>query len=199
MAKKKDSARKKQARRKRASARRRRQQQAVWLWGGGIALILAALVFMARAGSSCGVSDMARQGAPLANFTLKDIDGKTVHLDDYQGQTVLINFWATWCPPCRAEMPALKAYYEAHQDEGFVILAVNAQEGLSQVRQFAYDYQLPFPVLLDETACAVSGYGVQSFPTSIVIGPDGVVRKIHIGMLDPATLESEVTPILRGE
>ncbi len=198
MAKKKQSSRK-QVRRQRAQARRKRQQQAMWMWGGGLLLILTALVFMARTGSSCGVSAMAQMGEPASDFTLKDIEGNTVHLSDYEGQTVLINFWATWCPPCRAEMPALKAYYEAHQDEGFVILAINAQEGLSQVRQFAYDYRLPFPVLLDETACAISGYGVQSFPTSIIVGPDGRVQKIHIGMLDPETLENEVTPIVRGE
>jgi thiol-disulfide isomerase/thioredoxin len=189
----------KENRKQRYQRRKQAQQKAFLLWGGGLVLIVAALVFIMVKGTSCGVSQIARKGQPLDSFTLTDIDGNKVSLDDYRGKVVLVNFWATWCPPCRAEMPALKAYYEAHKDDGFMLVAVNAGESLSLVRQFAYDFHLPFPVVLDEATCAVSGYGITSFPTSLIVAPDGTLAAIHIGMLDPDMIESLVTPLLGNQ
>ncbi len=184
--------------RERAIAKRRQQQMqtAFWIAGGVLVVVAIILLIVSSGGSGCGVTHTARMNQPMDDFKLKDIDGNTVQLSDYRGKTVLVNFWATWCPPCKLEMPTLKDYYEKHKDDGFVILAIDARESLSQVREYAYGMKLTFPVLLDEQACAINGFGISSFPTSIIVGPDGVIKKIHIGMFEPDMMEEEVTPLL---
>ena len=132
----------------------------------------------------------------MEDFKLTDIHGKTVRLSDFAGKAVLINAWATWCPPCKAEMPDLNAYYQAHQDEGFVILAVNAGDSASQAAAFASQKGLAFPVLLDPNTRFLTSLGVRSFPTSILVGSDGVVKTIHVGMFTPQSLDAEITPYL---
>lgn len=140
-----------------------------------------------------------RVGAPLSSFSLTDIQGNKVKLSDYKGKVVLVNAWATWCPPCRAKMPDLNAYYQAHQTDGFMVLAVNAGDPLSSAAAFAQSNGLAFPVLLDPDLQLLDGFGIHSFPTSIVVGRDGRVKTIHVGMFTPQALETEVTPLLAQE
>lgn len=90
-----------------------------------------------------------QEGEPAPNFTLTTLDGKTVQLSDYRGKAVLLNFWGTWCEPCRTEMPALQNAYDQYKDQGFEVLAVNIAETDVAVSSFVEQYQLNFPVLLD--------------------------------------------------
>ncbi len=161
---------------------------------GALLLIGFLLLSFHQAGAQVVVPP--RVGAPLGNFTLMDIQGQQVQLQDYQGKVVLVNSWATWCPPCRAEMPDLTAYYQAHQKEGFVVLAINAGDPQSSAASFAQRYQLAFPVLLDPDLRVLDGFGIHDFPTSIVIGRDGRVKTIHVGLYTPQALESDVKPLL---
>jgi cytochrome c biogenesis protein CcmG/thiol:disulfide interchange protein DsbE len=108
----------------------------------------------------------------------------------------LINGWATWCPPCRAEMPALQAFYDAHRDQGFVILAINAGESQGTVSAFISQMDFTFPVLLDPGERVLSSLGTTGLPTSFVVGQDGVVSYIHAGGLTMDVLETRVTPLL---
>jgi len=96
-------------------------------------------------------------------------------------------------------MPDLNAYYQAHQTDGFVVLAVNAGDPLSSAASFAKSNGLAFPVLLDPDLHLLDGLGIHSFPTSIVVGRDGRVKTIHVGMFTPQALETEVTPLLSQE
>jgi cytochrome c biogenesis protein CcmG, thiol:disulfide interchange protein DsbE len=137
-----------------------------------------------------------RIGTPLNNFSLLDIQGHKVQLSDYLGKVVLINAWATWCPPCRAEMPDLNAYYQAHHNDGFVVLAVNAGEAQADAAAFAQNSDLTFPVLLDSDYHLLDGLNIHDYPTSIVVGRDGKVKAIHIGMYRPEELAVDVTPLL---
>ena len=138
----------------------------------------------------------ARKGAQFGNFTLTDVNGKQVQLSDYAGRPVLINAWATWCPPCQAEMPDLNAYYKAHSGQGFVILAINAGETSAQASNFANQLGLTFPILLDPSERLMDALHIADFPTSILVGRDGLVKAIHIGRMTPAMLEEEISPFL---
>lgn len=164
--------------------------------GGGI-LILAAIVLYSITNSLAGNPTRVKIGAPLGNFTLTDLTGKSAHLSDYAGKAVLINAWATWCPPCKAEMPTLNQYYQAHRNQGFVILAVNAGDSQNTTEDFVSQNGLSFPVLLDPGARVLDAMGINDFPTSVLIGRDGVVKTVHLGSYTSQTLESEITPFLQ--
>lgn len=135
---------------------------------------------------------------PAPTFTANTLNGSSDSLANHSGEVILVNFWATWCPPCKAEMPDLNAYYQAHRDEGFTILAVNAREGESLVRPFIDNNNLTFPILMDPSGQIVNQYQIRSFPTSIIIDRSGVVRHIQVGIITPAQLEHIVTPLLQS-
>jgi len=128
--------------------------------------------------------------APAPPFSLTNLDGEIVSLEDYRGSVVLLNFWATWCTTCRSEMPAFEAGYTSYQDEGFVILAVNYDESAQMVSAYVEEMGLSFPVLLDPGAKTISLYRVRGFPTSFLIDQDGIIRQIHIGLLTEEFLRS---------
>lgn len=183
-------------RKERAASRRQQQKIAIPVYVAGGVLVLIAVVFLLSKNHSNTSVGPAQVGEPLGNFSLTDTNGKTVHLSDYAGQTVLVNAWATWCPPCRAEMPDLNTYYQTHHNKGFMILAVDAGDSASDAVAFASQNSLAFPVLLDPDLQLLTSLGIRSFPTSILVGSDGVVKTIHAGMFTPVSLEKEVTPYL---
>jgi peroxiredoxin len=161
-----------------------------------VGLVLGGLLLLTRDRSTAAPAGPARVGAALPNFTLIGLSGKQVQLSDYAGRPVLINAWATWCPPCRAEMPALHDFYREHQADGFALLAVNAGEAATQVKGFIDPSGFTFPVLLDPNISLLTQLGIRSFPTSILVGRDGRVKKIHVGMLNAAQLQTEIAPLL---
>jgi peroxiredoxin len=187
--------------RKERAAQRRRQQRIrnTLFIGGGVLIVVALFFLFVRNSSSMPHVSPAQTGKALSDFSLNDVGGKMIRLSDYSGKVVLVNAWATWCPPCKAEMPALNAYYQAHQADGFELLAVNAGDPVSDAAAFASQKGLAFPVLLDPNTSLLTGLGVHSFPTSIMVGRDGVVKAIHVGMFTPESLETEVTPLLLGQ
>jgi cytochrome c biogenesis protein CcmG, thiol:disulfide interchange protein DsbE len=186
-------------RKQRSTARRRQARRRTWLpylliGLGGLLLIGLLLMSFRQAGAQTAMPP--RVGAPLSNFALTDLQGQKVQLSDYPGKVVLVNAWATWCPPCRAEMPGINAYYQAHQKDGFMVLAINAGDPQSSAASFALSNNLAFPVLLDSDLRLLDGLGIHDFPTSIIVGRDGRVKYIHVGMFTPEALDSVVTPLL---
>jgi peroxiredoxin len=142
------------------------------------------IVLSAEAGAPAANELSAPQaGFPAPDFTLKALSGETVTLSDLKGQTVLVNFWATWCPPCRAEMPAIQKMYEEYRERGFTVLAVNNtfQDDPLAVAPFPAEYDLAFPILLDETADVSRAYQVRSLPSSYFINRYGVITQVVIG------------------
>ena len=123
-------------------------------------------------------------GKPAPDFVLQDLDGNLVRLSDFRGKTVVLNFWATWCPPCRAEMPALQAMYDQRlpQDD-FVVLAVDLlfEDSAGAVTDFVDDFELTFPVLLASEESVVRRYGVRGLPATFFIDRDGVLRDRALG------------------
>ncbi len=183
-------------RKERAASRRRHALVRNILLVGGAGLIVLALLLAFMQGSSAQNVVQARLGVSLGNFTLTDIQGRTVQLSDYAGKPVLINAWATWCPPCRAEMPVLNQYYQAHAGDGFVLLAVNAGDTQDLAASFASQNSLAFPILLDPGTRLLSQLGIYSFPTSVLVGRDGKVKTIHVGMFTAQSIEAEITPLI---
>jgi cytochrome c biogenesis protein CcmG, thiol:disulfide interchange protein DsbE len=138
-------------------------------------------------------------GFAAPDFDLETLGGDRLRLSDLQGQVVVVNLWATWCPPCRAEMPALQQLYEAHRDEGLVVVAVNAtdQDSATAARTFVADHGLTFPVALDTRGEASRAYALQAMPSTFVVDRQGVIREVLIGgPVSLATLRSVVTPLL---
>ena len=135
-------------------------------------------------------------GSPAPDFTLQNISGQSRALSALKGQPVLINFWATWCGPCRYEMPAIEAAYQQHKAEGFTVLAVDADEPLDVVAAFVSELGLSFEVLLDPGNVVNDVYRVRAYPTSYFVDRDGVVALLQIGSMTESQLQKNLEKIL---
>jgi peroxiredoxin len=136
-------------------------------------------------------------GFAAPDFTLDKLDGETVSLADLRGQVVLVNFWATWCPPCRAEMPAIQQMYERYRDQGFTVLAVDMQETDAQVAAFVDEMGLTFPILMDRDGSVSARYQVKALPSTFFIDREGIIQNVTLGgPMAPAFIESQVTGLL---
>jgi len=138
----------------------------------------------------------AKIGEPAPDFTLPTPEGENISLKEFQGQVVLINFWATWCPPCRLEMPFLEAAYQRYKDQGFTVLAVDQQESPQAVRAYFQELGLTFPVVIDGTGEVSSLYRVLALPTSYFVDRNGVVRIMHRGAMTQQQLEGYLAQVL---
>ena len=130
-------------------------------------------------------------------MTLTDTRGETHSLTDYRGQVVLVNLWATWCPPCKAEMPVLQSFYDQYKGKGFTIIAINDGDPAADVAQFEKDYQLTFPIWLDpEYYATEQAFKTLNLPSSFVIDRDGIVRLMWVGEINRMMLDQYVIPII---
>ncbi len=133
---------------------------------------------------------------PAPELNLHDLQGQAVKLSDWRGQVALVNNWATWCPPCKAEMPVLQAYYDAHKDQDFTLIAIEGGEPAAEVAEFARSYRLTFPVWVDEKSAALDAFQNWDIPSSYLVDREGVVRLTWVGPVTRQTLEKYVTPFL---
>ncbi len=138
----------------------------------------------------------AKVGQPISDFTLKDINGATHKISDYKGRPVLINAWATWCPPCRGEMPDLHALYLKYKATRFELLAINSGESQTAAASFIKEMGFTFPTLIDPNKTVLDGLGINGLPTSILVGRDGTVKYIHVGGLTPEMIAAQIEPLL---
>jgi peroxiredoxin len=115
------------------------------------------------------------------DFTLTDLDGNRHRLSDYLGQVVIINFWATWCPPCRAEMPSMQRAWEALKQEGIVMLGIDVGEDEDTIFLFTANYPVEFPLLLDRDSEVIAQWPVRGLPTTFVVDPKGRIVYQAIG------------------
>ena len=138
-------------------------------------------------------------GAPAPDFTLRSLTGQPVTLLALRGQVVLINFWATWCIPCQAEMPAIQHAYDAHKGSGFTVLAVNLNEPAKDVQDYVTRLGVNFPVLLDAGDAISSLYRVRGYPTSFFIDRGGTVAIEQVGMMSDTQLADHLAQLGLGE
>jgi peroxiredoxin len=121
------------------------------------------------------------------NFTLKDLNGNVVHLENYRGKVIFLNFWTTWCPACLVEMPSMEKLYQEFKDKDFIILAVDMQEDSETVKKFKAKFKLNFPILLDEEGIVASYYGVRAIPATYFIDRAGYLYAAAMGARDWAS------------
>jgi peroxiredoxin len=180
----------------------------------GLVILVAAFVFLIFGGSLFGDDEVSQpavaeltqgdvmtvllpeSGPPLQvgdqpyEFALQGVDGQTVALSQFIGQPILVNFWATWCGPCRIEMPEIQAIWEEHKDDGLVVLALDQSETAEDVQAYFDELGLTFTPLLDEGNDTAKNFGLQgTLPASVFINPDGEVSVIHRGVMTRGQLD----------
>jgi cytochrome c biogenesis protein CcmG/thiol:disulfide interchange protein DsbE len=157
-----------------------------WAFGAWAALAVSALAAQAP-------------GDTAPDFRLKTLAGDSVRLADLRGHPVVVNFWATWCPPCRYEIPLLADAYQAHAADSLIVLGVNGRDqelSTRAVQKFVADLQVPFPVLLDEKGRVRRRYRLRGLPTTVFVGPDGRVRAVIQGPFTAEALQQNLTALL---
>lgn len=177
-----------------------------WLWSAvvGIALILGGIwlissrISFGRSGginpaATTPVKAIALVGQPAPDFELKNLAGETIRLSDFKDKPVLVNFWATWCAPCRAEAPELQRAAVEYKDK-LVIIGVNmtTDDTPTQVPAFVEEFGLTFPIVLDETGEVSQAYQVIGLPTSIFIDQNGMVTDVRLGPINQAYIEAKL-------
>jgi len=138
-----------------------------------------------------------RVGAKAYDFALNDLQGNPVLLSDFRGKSVMVNFWAVWCGPCRYEIPAMVQLHRELQGQGFEILAVNVGDSPDKAASFAEQYGITFPVLLDRSAKVAVAYSVNAIPTSVFVDGSGIVRAVRVGALTESNLRRQVYELMR--
>jgi len=175
----------------------------MFLIGGGLLVIgIAALMLLPKITPPESNSNDLGTGPAVVDFPapdlqLQDLDGQPTSLVDYRGQVVLVNNWATWCPPCRQEMPILEAFYTDHHQQGFTIVAIDAGDAPGVVREFVDNYGMSFPVWIDPTSQALNRFRNNYLPSSYLIDEAGQVIMVWSGAVTRASLEENITPLLR--
>lgn len=179
-----------------------RARRILALFVAGAGLIVAGSASLIKIAASSGTAAVpevapAEVSYPAPALQLTDIQGQSVSLDGYRGQVVLVNLWATWCPPCAQEMPTLQAYYDDHATHGFTVIAINDGEPADLVKAFVADYRLTFPVWLDpEYEATEQAFRTLNLPSSFVIDRGGAIRLRWVGAISLKNLERYVTPII---
>ncbi len=175
---------------------------AMLLVGGGLLMIgVASLLLLPKESAPESEIEVAENKPaevdfPAPDLHLHDLAGQPVSLTDYRGQVVLVNNWATWCPPCRQEMPILEAYFRDHNHQDFTIVAIDAGDPADTVSTFVSQYQMSFPVWLDPSSSALNSFRNNYLPSSYLINRDGQVVKVWSGAVTRAALEQNITPLL---
>jgi thiol-disulfide isomerase/thioredoxin len=160
-------------------------------------MTLRVVVFAAMTLISFSPASVLRQEAMAPQFTLKDMDGRTMRLSDYRGKVVLINFWATWCPPCRAEMPDLIRLQREHGKEGLQIIGVTyPPEQKARVRRFARSLKVNYPIVLGTREIKARFSPEETLPLTVVINRDGKISEIISGILLRQEFDEKVKPLL---
>lgn len=180
-----------------------RQSAALAVIGAGCALLSAALFLIWRGSPqtleppSLPAFAPAQVRFPAPRLTsATDLNGESVSLEKYRGSVVLVNLWATWCPPCRAEMPELEAFYQKYKTDGFVVVAIDQRESREEVAAFMAERRLTFPVWLDPHGEAEEKFNTNALPSSYVLDRDGQVRLMWTGGVSQAELEAHLPTII---
>ena len=162
-------------------------------------LILAAVLFIGvyAIGRSFASSDGAlRQGDKPPAFRLFGLDGQVHELEEYRGRPLVINFWGTFCPPCREEMPIIQRQYERWKDQGLQVIGINLSEDRHRVQNFVRKVGVDFPILLDVDRRTERAYGLRQYPTTYFLDAGGVIRDVMVGPLTEEALAERVKPLL---
>jgi peroxiredoxin len=160
-----------------------------------LGVLLVALVFAVYSSLEKD-PNAVKVGKEAPNFSLEQLNGPAITLSDLRGKGVVLNFWGTWCEPCKSEMPALQKQYELNKDKGLVIIGVNIGQAPATVDPFVKQLGVRFPILLDSQSQITKLYRIGPIPTTFFIDPEGVVQEIFVGELNEAMIADKVAKIL---
>ena len=164
---------------------------------GGSGSACPAFAFLATAPAIQTVANKGTGNKAAPEWQLKDLDGKPVKLSDFKGKVVILNFWATWCPPCRKEIPTFVSLQKQYADKGLVIVGVSLDEkGPGVVKPFVAKMGINYPVVMGDPKTAADYGGIAVVPTTFVIDRNGKVAAEHQGDAERATFEAEIKPLL---
>ena len=161
----------------------------IWIWASAVP----------AEATTGGLIPSPRVGFLAPDFSLESLSGDQISLSDMRGKVIVLNLWASWCPPCRAEMPALQRVYQANHERGLEVLAVNmtSQDNIAAVEDFVQEFNLTFPILLDTRGEVGNAYLMRALPTTFFIDQDGVIQRVIVGgPMSEVTLQSTVEQLL---
>jgi cytochrome c biogenesis protein CcmG, thiol:disulfide interchange protein DsbE len=186
-----------------AKKNRRRKNNSRVVLGAGLILVgLAAFLILLGPKNTEASQPVSRSVVPMEvnypapELSLQNVNGETESLIDYRDKVVLVNNWATWCPPCKAEIPTLEAYYKAHNADGFVIIGIEAGESQTEVLKFVQGSKITYPIWIDLENAAMNAFHNSSLPSSYVIDRKGIVQLAWVGEISLEMLEKHITPLL---
>src|SRR5579872_4414394 len=161
---------------------------------------LALLLASCSRPSSSPTRELKSQGQrkPAPNFSLKDADGNAVNLADYRGKVVLINFWATWCGPCEAEIPWFIEFEKKYKDQGFAVLGVSMDDyGWKSVRPYIASHKINYRIMIGSEVVSQQFGDIQALPTSFVLDRQGRIASNHVGLVDKVDYQNEIVKLLQ--
>lgn len=184
----------------------RNAKRSRWIAAGAAAVAVALFAVPFLRGTGDGAGSAAREDADTCpvntaanlDFTVKDMNGADVRLTDYRGKVILLNYWATWCGPCKVEIPDLVALQDAYREKGFVVLGVSQDDDPETLREFAKEFRMNYPVLVgkDRPEVIDAQGPVWGLPTTFLIGRDGNICRKHLGPATKEDFEREIAPLL---
>ncbi|GEK30713.1 MAG: thiol-disulfide oxidoreductase ResA [Kurthia sp.] len=143
-----------------------------------LAILVAAIAYTVYVTATKDPNKVIKAGDSAPNFVLTDLDGKKHQLSDYKGQGVLLNFWGTWCPPCKEEMPALNNAYAKYKDQNVQVISINIAQSNFEVQNFVDEYKLNFPMTIDRSKSVMRAYNVDQLPATFLINKEGKITEI---------------------
>ena len=171
-----------------------------WIQVAAASAALALFLASCSRPSSAPTGDLKSQGQrkPAPNFSLKDADGNAVNLADYRGKVVLVNFWATWCGPCEAEIPWFIEFEKKYKDQGFAVLGVSMDDdGWKSVRPYVASHKINYRIMIGSEVVSQQFGEIESLPTSFVLDREGRIASNHIGLVDKVDYQNEIVKLLQ--
>lgn len=161
-----------------------------------LALLLSAIGYTIYASVTQEKVEVLAPGDEAPNFELVDLEGETHRLSDYKGEGVLLNFWGTWCPPCKKEFPAIERQYKNFENQGVHVLAINIDQSNLEVQNYINELGLTFPVAIDKGRSVMTTYNVGQLPATILVNEEGIITNIITGEMSEAQIVEHLESIM---